>query len=159
MEENIKEIIPNVSSIAWGNWEQRTETMRVPELNELFEIPDGKVAIIKIRQATLDEMIRAQTKDIDPDILVQRLQAALGSRDEKAIVDALSESSKNFHPNTEYELKILRSCIVEPKFTSIDIRNLQKLFPTTCNRLSRKILELSTMGGVKKNLGGSEAIT
>jgi len=148
------QIVPKEPA-SWGQWEQRTEYIELPELNELFGVAEDQVVVFKIRQANLDEMIRAQSQDSDPEVLVRKLATSLNLGRGEDAIDTIADYFNKLHPNTEYELRILKSCVLEPKLNHFDVRHLQELFPVLCNKLSSRIMALSAQGGVKKNLTSS----
>ena len=150
------QVVAQKSNLAWGNWEPRTEYVELPELNDMFVVEEGKIAVFKVRQATLDEMIRAQLRGVDTETVLQHLTQAINTGEAGKVAGIIASESEKLHPNTEYELKLLRTCIIEPKLDYFDLKHLQELFPTVCNRISRKIMELSVRGGVKKNLNNSD---
>lgn len=140
-----------------GKIEYNTSEVECPELNELMGVTKGNV-IVKVRQATLNEFLRAQKGESVEQVmeLATKLQYAAVGKSPEQIADNVSDIfgfGGELLPQTLMQISICESCIIEPKLSRSDIVKISKFYPYVIPKIANVILNLTQVGagGIKKN--------
>lgn len=121
-----------------------------PELREFLDVHDGRMPILKIKAATLDDQIRAQT--LYEKAAVKAVKIIEGVRTKKLdltnVVNATEMSEELWKPmndKTFLEISIFKRCVIKPRFTMREVVLLSESVPEVVNRVAHAALKLSSM--------------
>ncbi len=134
-----------------SNIQQRVEEVEVPEFNELLGLEEGKVAVVKVTQLSLDIFLKSRD-DLNDRIrnLLEGIVEASAKKED--VVDEVEKIQKKMHPETKYRLSIIREGLVEPVMSNSDLVFFSKMFPLAMNRIYDAIMKLTSQGAnIKKN--------
>lgn len=130
---------------------QREAEVEVPELNQLMGLTGKQVATVKVRQASLDDVIRFRLDSVSQikNLMDGIVEAAL---DRETVSNEFKEALTRMNPETELRIDLVHTCLVEPKLNRSDIVFLSQMFPTVITRIYTKIMEITNSGAdLKKN--------
>jgi len=133
-------------------FKERTQFVKVPELNALMDLPEGKVAVFEVGQVSLGDYlsVRGEINDRVRN-LVQGILAA--TNDPKEVESEIKRVMEKERPSEiVYRVEILKKGIKNPKLNESDIMFLCDKFPGVVNRLFDTIVDLTNKGAdLKKN--------
>ena len=157
LKENQQLIDKSLITNNISQYEQRSDFVEVSELKEMLGYVD-KVPVIKVRQLTLDELLKAQSEGLNQEKLLEGLIKALDNGSSDDIAKQLQDNygiggDKSSCVRTKLELKFCEFGIVEPILSASNLQRIAVLFPMVITRISDAIANLTNLGGVKKNLG------
>ena len=132
-------------------FQPRTETVEVPELNNLMELEKGQNAVMTVRQCDLSELVSINQEGTDyirnlMEGIIEAAASKAGVVDE--VMDALSAKSVEW----TRRIDMVHACLIEPKLTRAEVIKISELFPSVVLRLFTKIMEITNKGAdIKKN--------
>jgi len=131
--------------------EHAKSEVEVPEFNKMMGFEDKSVAIIKIRQISLDSFLRLR-QDVN-DRMRNMMEGIIeASHSSEAVKDEVSVALKKMHPETRYRLHIVKEGSVDPNFKDSDLVYISKMWPHVINRIYTAIMALTNKGAsLKKN--------
>jgi hypothetical protein len=133
------------------NYEVRTDTVEIPELNQLMELEPGQNVVVTVRQMDLSELVKINLDGTDHvrNLLEGVLEAAASKAGvAEEIKDAMSAKSAEW----TRRIDVVQTCLVEPKLTRAEVINISDLFPSAILKMFTKIMDLTNKGAdVKKN--------
>jgi hypothetical protein len=133
------------------NFEIRTDTVEIPELNQVMELEPGQNVVVTVRQMDLSELVKINLDSTDHirNLLEGVLEAAAsraGVADE--VKDAMSSKSIEW----TRRIDIVHTCLIDPKLTRAEVISISDLFPSAILKIFTKIMDLTNRGAdVKKN--------
>jgi len=104
-------------------------------------------SFIRVRGASLDDHIKARELSSAPMMLLATI-VDKASKGEEIDVDMLKGqiySGENLHPNTNFEIEIFASCVIEPKFTVAEVIKLSQVMPEFVNKVVNRCLEITSI--------------
>lgn len=131
---------------------QAERVIEVPEFNNLMGLKEGEVAVVKIRQLTLDQYILCQTDHEDRmRNLIQGVIVAAEKLGE--VEDEILAMYRSLSPKAKYYLDLCSKGVIEPVgLKRPDWIFLAKMYPLTIERLAADIIILTKGGAdLKKN--------
>lgn len=131
---------------------QKAESeVEVPELNKLMGLNDDEIAIVKIRQLTLDEYLNCQQSTDDRvKNLIEGVLAAAEKRGE--VEEEILSSYKGLSGKTQYYIDICLKGVTEPKLVRTHWVFMAGSYPLIVERIAARITMLTKGGAdLKKN--------
>ena len=134
-----------------SQFDLRTKTVKVPELNSLMNLPKGQIAVMKVKQLSLGEYLQTRIDYQDRvKNIIEGIMAASVNRDD--VEEEVKKSWKKKTPEIQSRIDCVLSGLVEPKLSRSDIVFLCDKFPGVVTRLYQTIMELTDQGAdLKKN--------
>jgi len=104
-------------------------------------------SFIKVRGASLDDHIKARELSSAPMILLATVvdKAVKGEEIDIDMLKGQIYSGENLHPNTNFEIEIFASCVIEPKFTVAEVIKLSQVMPEFVNKVVNRCLEITSI--------------
>lgn len=149
--EEIVKVPFKKESLKRENLEQRTAEVEVPELNKIMGLGSTEVAVVKVRQLTLDEVIKFKTETLShiKNLLDGIVEASV---DASSVASEMKDALKRMSPETEIRIDTVSVALIDPKLLRSDIVFLSNMFPLVISRIYNKIVEITNSGAdIKKN--------
>lgn len=125
--------------------------IEVPELNALMDLDDGEIAVVKVRQLTLDEYLSCRHDSEDKmRNLVEGVVAA--AEKAEAVEEEIFLAFKKLSPQGQYYIDVCKKGTLEPVLPRTTWVFLARQYPIVVEKIASSII-LLTKGGaeVKKN--------
>jgi len=132
-------------------FEKRTGTVELPELNEFMGLKEGEVAVVKVQQIELSDVLKIRGEAFEQVTnLIDGIVSAASSRIKvRSEVRGIMEG---IGTETGQMLDTIEAGILEPKLARDQLIYLEKKFPFTITKIYNKIMSLTNLGAtVKKN--------
>ena len=123
----------------------KIETMEIPEFRQFLGAEDcDKVPVIKLRGASLDDHMKAQSLNSVP-LLIYRFILKRYQESKYFDVDKVEEALKDdtLLPNTRFEISLFHRNVIEPNFTMENVIEISEVYPDVVNRVVRRILGIT----------------
>ena len=115
---------------------------KVEGLDKIYDYPVKEMAngdnipILRVKRASLDDRIRAETISSVPAILLKKILEDA----EKGIapsVETIKDTMNHpgVHEKTSYEIQLFHMCVIEPKFTIDECIKLSETMPNLVNEV------------------------
>ena len=125
---------------------QSEDEVYFPELEGLFGSSKGEIPFLKIKGASLDDQIAAQTIASKARIAVVEMIKNFGKKEALKVLNReLSSKASILNEKTQLEISIFHRCVVQPMFSLEEVIWLSKKLPEVVNRGAKTALFLSSM--------------
>lgn len=123
----------------------------VPELNSLMGLNDGEVAVVKVRQLSLDDYLSCQQMTEDKmRNLIEGILAAAEKMGE--VQDEVLAAYRGLSVKSRYYIDICIKGTIEPKFKKQDWIFLARMYPLVIEKVAGVIMSITHGGAsLKKN--------
>jgi len=144
-------IVTKTSFDKRGEYAERTEKVRVPELNEMMGLVNDQVAVFEVQQLSLSTYLSARAEINDRvKNLVEGILAASVKKEE--VEEEVKKAWKEKSPEVLYRIEIVLNGVKNPQLKRSDVIFLCDKFPMVINRLVERIIYLTEKGAdLKKN--------
>lgn len=138
---------------------KKFEDVPFPELKGQFGCSGDEIPVLKIKAASLDDQIRANTIYEKVAVMAVQMMEGFIKRDPKKILDlekmAKELNSPNLHEKTHIEVSLFHKCVVQPQFSLLESVKISEALPEVVNRVASIALQLSSMESVNGYYQGS----
>ena len=133
-----------------------------PELRELFGYSDDEMPVLKIKAASLDDHLRAQSLHERVAILAIKMLEGVRKKDFKDVMNYDEMKKELTAPVGEkamLEVSIFHRCVLRPKFSLREAYLISQAFPEVINRVVVKALALSSLESLQDDNSKSSQST
>lgn len=124
-----------------------------PELRELLGIAEDEMPVLKIKAASLNDQVRAQTLYEQSAIVAVKMMEWAAAQEKPVDPVGFDKFSKELrepmNAKTFLEISLFHRCVVEPEFTMRQAVRISEAMPEVINRVAIKALELSSLQRIK----------
>jgi hypothetical protein len=124
-----------------------------PELREFLGMADNEMPVLKIKAASLNDQVRAQTLYEQAAIVAVRMME--WASNQKGRIDPVGfdqfskELREPMNAKTHLEISLFHRCVIDPEFTMRQSVRISEALPEVVNRVASKALELSSLQRTK----------
>jgi len=133
---------------------KREEDVEFPELSGKMGFSEDVIPVLKIRAASLDDQIRAQTLYEKVGVMALQMIEAIKNKDATKIISFEQMNKEIMAPINEkshLEILIFKRCVVQPKFTLKECVLISEVLPEVVNRVAKRALQLSSLENVNND--------
>ena len=141
----------NFESKNLNKFEESNGEIELPELNPLLGLGADKIAIVKVKQLTLDEFIKIQGDSISH---IKNLMDGIveASHSEESVETTMLDALKEMDGRTKQLIETIKAGLVEPKLNRPTIIKISRMWPMAAYKMYSHINMLTSKGAdLKKN--------
>ena len=146
-----KEVLIDTKKLKEHRVKPAEKSVPVPELNTLMDLDDGEIAIVKVRQLSLDDYLYCQ--QITEDKMRNLMEGILAAAEKMGEVeDEVIAAYRGLSVKSRYYIDVCLKGAFEPVLKKSDWIFLARMYPIVVEKIAGVIMSL-TQGGasLKKN--------
>jgi len=150
--------LSNKRLMAYAKGFKKEEDVEFPELTGKMGFSDDVTPVLKIKAASLDDQLRANTIAERASIMGIQIFEAMQSGNFKKFtsIDELNKELREpTNQKTYLEVSLFHRCVVKPKFTMREAFLISAALPEVVNRVAAQALLMSSLENVDANSEGS----